>query len=137
MTKCTRPSPGWFWKGVFEPGEIVSAGATLVTVGDLDALTLTVYVPEDRYGQIMLGQVCQVNVDSYPGQNFSGTVIHIADQAEFTPRNVPNHRQPQKYSFCDQIKPDPSPAESSNRACRPMFILKLVNNQTETSCLTR
>ena len=29
-----------------------------------------------------------VSVDSFPGVTFSGTVIHIADQAEFTPRNV-------------------------------------------------
>ena len=27
-------------------------------------------------------------VDSYPGVAFTGTVVHIADQAEFTPRNV-------------------------------------------------
>jgi len=71
-----------------EPGEIVSAGTTLVTISNLDELTLTVYVPEDRYGKIVLGQVSQVSVDSFPGQSFSGTVSHIAEQAEFTPRNV-------------------------------------------------
>jgi HlyD family secretion protein len=27
-------------------------------------------------------------VDSFPGVTFNATVIHIADQAEFTPRNV-------------------------------------------------
>jgi multidrug resistance efflux pump len=71
-----------------EPGEIVSAGAPLLTVIDLDNLELTVYVPEDRYGRIQLGQVLPVAVDSYPGETFQGTVRHIADQAEFTPRNV-------------------------------------------------
>ena len=49
---------------------------------------LTVYVPEDRYGQIALGQTYPVTVDSFPGQAFDGKVTHIADQAEFTPRNV-------------------------------------------------
>ncbi|MEA4909580.1 MAG: hypothetical protein VB089_18305, partial [Anaerolineaceae bacterium] len=29
-----------------------------------------------------------IQVDSYPGVTFTGTVTHIADQAEFTPRNV-------------------------------------------------
>jgi multidrug resistance efflux pump len=71
-----------------EPGEITTPGATLITISDLDALTLTVYVAEDRYGQIMLGQTYQVTVDSFPGKTFIGTVSHIADQAEFTPRNV-------------------------------------------------
>jgi len=71
-----------------EPGEIVSAGAPLLTVIDPDNLELTVYVPEDRYGRIQLGQVLPVTVDSYPGETFQGAVRHIAEQAEFTPRNV-------------------------------------------------
>lgn len=71
-----------------EPGEVVAAGAPLITLINPDELTLTVYVPEDRYGQIELGQSYPVTVDSFPGELFSATVTHIADQAEFTPRNV-------------------------------------------------
>jgi multidrug resistance efflux pump len=71
-----------------EPGEVASAGAPLLTVIDPDNLQLTVYVPEDRYGRIKLGQALPVSVDSFPGETFTGTVTHIADQAEFTPRNV-------------------------------------------------
>jgi HlyD family secretion protein len=71
-----------------EPGEYAAPGGSLLVVGQLDALTLTVYVPEDRLGEISLGQQAQVSVDSYPGRTFNGTVSHIADQAEFTPRNV-------------------------------------------------
>jgi HlyD family secretion protein len=29
-----------------------------------------------------------VTVDTFPGRVFTGRVVHIADQAEFTPRNV-------------------------------------------------
>ena len=71
-----------------EPGEFVQPGAVAFTIADLDHLTITVYVPEDRYGQISLGQQAQVTVDSFPGEAFTAEVIHIADQAEFTPRNV-------------------------------------------------
>jgi HlyD family secretion protein len=71
-----------------EPGEFVQPGATALTLADLNNITITVYVPEDRYGQISLGQQAQVTVDSFPGETFSAQVIHIADQAEFTPRNV-------------------------------------------------
>ncbi len=71
-----------------EPGEFAALGAPLVTVADLDHLTLTVYVPEDRYGQILLGESYPVTVDSFPSEIFTGTVSHIADRAEFTPRNV-------------------------------------------------
>jgi multidrug efflux pump subunit AcrA (membrane-fusion protein) len=71
-----------------EPGEIASPSSTLLTIASLTDLTLTVYVPEDRYGQITLGQTYPITVDSFPGRTFEGTVSHIADQAEFTPRNV-------------------------------------------------
>ena len=82
------PIDGVVLTRVVEPGEICTPGGTLFTVADLSSVTLTVYVPEDRYGQINLGQTIPVSVDSFPGRVFSGTVTHIADQAEFTPRNV-------------------------------------------------
>jgi HlyD family secretion protein len=71
-----------------EPGEFVQPGAVAMTMADLSNLTITVYIPEDRYGAISLGQTAEVKVDSFPDMTFTATVIHIADQAEFTPRNV-------------------------------------------------
>jgi HlyD family secretion protein len=71
-----------------EPGEFVQPGAVAITMADITDLTITVYVPEDRYGQVSLGQSAEVRVDSFPDLTFTATVIHMADQAEFTPRNV-------------------------------------------------
>ncbi len=71
-----------------EPGEFVQPGATAFSLADLNNITITVYVPEDRYGQIKLGQAATVTVDSFPGVAFNADVTQIADQAEFTPRNV-------------------------------------------------
>jgi len=71
-----------------EPGEFVQTGASAITMANLNELTITVYVPEDRYGEISLGQEVTVTVDSFPNETFKATVSFIADQAEFTPRNV-------------------------------------------------
>ena len=71
-----------------EPGEFVQPGASAVTMADLAELTITVYVPEDHYGEISLGQGATVTVDSFPNETFAATVSSISDQAEFTPRNV-------------------------------------------------
>lgn len=71
-----------------EPGEFVQPGGAALTVGDITNLTITVYVPENRYGEVSLGQNVDVTVDSFPGVTFSATVIQIAQKAEFTPRNV-------------------------------------------------
>ena len=38
--------------------------------------------------EVAVGQPVRVTVDAFPGESFDGTVERIADQAEFTPRNV-------------------------------------------------
>jgi membrane fusion protein YbhG len=82
------PSSGVVIARNVEPGEVAQAGAPLLRIGNLDQLKITVYIPEDLYGQIKLGQEARVLVDSFPAETFKGTVTHIADKAEFTPRNV-------------------------------------------------
>lgn len=84
----TAPADGTILTRSIQPGEIVAPSASALTLGRLANLTITVYVPEDRYGGLLLGQPATVSVDSFPGETFSATVIHIAGQAEFTPRNV-------------------------------------------------
>ena len=69
-------------------GETASPGSALMTVANLDEVKLTVYIPENRYGRIRLGQTVTVEVDSFPGQTYEGEVIYISSEAEFTPRNV-------------------------------------------------
>ena len=71
-----------------ESGEFVQPGAVAFAMANLNELTITVYVPEDQYGNISLGQQATVTVDSFPNETFDAAVTHIADQAEFTPRNV-------------------------------------------------
>jgi HlyD family secretion protein len=80
----------------------------LITVSNLNELTLTVYVPEDRYGQIYLGQVYPVTVDSFPNETFNGTVAHISDQAEFTPRNVQTTNSRKATVFSIRLDLEPS-----------------------------
>jgi len=84
----TAPMDGIVLYRSVEPGEVVQPGVPLLTLARLDSLTITVYVPEDRYGEIVLGQEVSVTVDSFPGEIFEATVTRIADEAEFTPRNV-------------------------------------------------
>lgn len=102
------PISGVVLERVAEPGEVIPAYSTLVTVADLESLTLTVYAPEDRYGQIILGKTYPLNVDSYPGKTFQGTVTHIADKAEFTPRNVQTTESRKSTVFAIKLTLEPS-----------------------------
>jgi len=90
LTKITvyAPMDGDILTRNVEPGEFVQPGAVTFVMANLNELTITVYVPEDQYGNISLGQEASVTVDSFPNETFDAVVTHIADQAEFTPRNV-------------------------------------------------
>lgn len=84
----SAPADGVVLARNIEVGEVVLSGATALMLGKLDALTITVYIPENHYGEVKLGDQVTVGVDSFPTQVFFATVTRIADQAEFTPRNV-------------------------------------------------
>ncbi len=82
------PSNGVVTVRSLEPGEVLAAGASALSIGQLDHLTITVYLPEDRYGEVSLGDEATISVDAFPGETFRALVVRIADQAEYTPRNV-------------------------------------------------
>jgi HlyD family secretion protein len=88
MTEILAPMDGTILYRLIEPGELAVAGSPLITLVQLDHLSLTVYLPEDQYGEINLGDYVPIKVDSFPSQVFVGEIIRIADQAEYTPRNV-------------------------------------------------
>lgn len=88
MYTVEAPISGMVLERPFHLGEVALPGVPLMTLADLDNLTLTVYVPEDQLGQVQLGREVSVTVDSYPGETFTGTVIFVSSQAEFTPKNV-------------------------------------------------
>jgi multidrug resistance efflux pump len=89
-------------------GEAAVAGATLLTVSNLDEVKLTVYIPEDELGRVYLGQEVEVQVDSFPGMPFTGTVSYISSQAEFTPKNVQTEKERVNMVFAAKVRlPNP------------------------------
>jgi len=86
-----------------QPGEVIQAGMTAVTIAKLDTLKVTVYISEDRYGEVKLGDSASLGVDSFPNETFSATVTRIADQAEYTPRNVQTKEERQTTVYAVEL----------------------------------
>jgi multidrug efflux pump subunit AcrA (membrane-fusion protein) len=84
----TAPISGVVLVRNIEQGVVLQPGATAMTVGEVGSLTITVYVPENLYGQISVGDKAEVSVDSFPDEIFNAEVARIADKAEYTPRNT-------------------------------------------------
>ena len=87
-TIIKSPTDGIVLTRNLDEGEMLAPGSVAVIIGQLQDVSLTVYIPETEYGKIKLGDSVSITVDSFPGESFSGTVTYISDQAEFTPRNV-------------------------------------------------
>jgi HlyD family secretion protein len=106
--RLASPVTGTVTAQTIHAGEVAQPGAPLLTVVDLEHVKLVIYVPAGRIGQVRLGQEAQVSTDSYPGHRFTGTVTHISDQAEFTPKNVQTKEERVKMVFQVEIALDNS-----------------------------
>jgi HlyD family secretion protein len=71
-----------------EPGEVVAPGVPVLTLLDREDRWVRIYVPEPRLGAVRLGAPASIRSDSFPGKTYRGVVVHLASEAEFTPRNV-------------------------------------------------
>lgn len=103
MMEVTAPIDGLVISLTAHEGEVAAPGSALLSVADLSEVKLKVYLPETQIGRIRLGQRAQVTADSFPGRLFEGRVAHIADSAEFTPRNVATQEERINLVFAVEI----------------------------------
>lgn len=89
-----------------EVGEVALPSSTVLTLASLDTLNVTVYVPEDSYGRIKLGDAATITSDSFPDETFEASVTHIANEAEFTPRNVQTQEERKNTVFAIELVVD-------------------------------
>ena len=71
-----------------EPGEVISPGATVLTVVNLEEVYMRGYVPEGQIGSVRVGQDAQVFLDSAPDRPLAAKVTAIDTEASFTPENI-------------------------------------------------
>jgi HlyD family secretion protein len=102
----TAPRDGIITDRSANPGELATPGATLLNLGDLDQVKLTVFIPETQMGRVLVGQTARVEVDAYPGEVFEGSVTFIAPEAEFTPKNVQTEEERVNLVFAVKITLD-------------------------------
>lgn len=98
-TRLTAPMAGVVLSENIEPGEYVAAGTPVVTLGRLDPVWLRAYIAETDLGRVKLGQPVRVTTDTYPDRGYRGTVTFIAQDAEFTPKNVQTDKERVKLVY--------------------------------------
>jgi HlyD family secretion protein len=71
-----------------EPGQLLAAGQTGMTLALTGRLYVRTFIPETKLGLVKHGQPAQVSVDAFPGKFFEAVVTEIAPDPEFTPKQV-------------------------------------------------
>lgn len=99
QSMLTAPLTGLVLAKHAEQGEMLAAGAPVVTIGKMDDVWLRAYIPETEMGRVKVGQRAWVTVDTWPGRPFEGTVSFISPEAEFTPKNVQTEKERVKLVY--------------------------------------
>lgn len=115
--KLYSPVTGTVLRKVAEKGENVTAGGTVLTVGNLDEIYLRGYVAETDLAKVKLGQRCELKTDTYPDKIYNGKITYISDKAEFTPKNLTTKDDRVKLVYRIKIS-----ADNSSRDLKPGMI---------------
>jgi HlyD family secretion protein len=106
MMRLASPIAGVVGEVLVHPGETASPGAPLIVVHELSELRLTVYVAETHVARLNTGDQATIMVDAYPDDTWTGRIVRIADQAQFTPSNVQTVEERVKLVFAVEIAVD-------------------------------
>ncbi|MCS7178407.1 MAG: efflux RND transporter periplasmic adaptor subunit [Anaerolineae bacterium] len=99
----TSPITGTVSTRSAQVGETAAPGVPILTLITLDPVALVLYIPENRIGEVRVGQTVEVAVDAFPGRVFTGTVTTIGTKAEFTPRNVQTREERVNLVFAVKV----------------------------------
>jgi HlyD family secretion protein len=87
-----------------EVGAVVPPGSPVLTVMDPDDRWVRIYVAGDRIGAVQVGSPVIITADTYPDREYRGEVIHIASDAEFTPKNVQTREERVKLVYAVKVR---------------------------------
>lgn len=82
------PADGIVTHRMVEPGQLLAAGQTGITLALTSRLYVRTFIPETKLGLVRHGLAARVSVDAFPGESFEGVVSEIAPDAEYTPKAV-------------------------------------------------
>ena len=88
-------------------GEVVAAGAPIVTILDLTDVYMTIFLPAADAGRVGVGDEARIILDPIPDYVIPATVSFVAADAQFTPKTVETTDERAKLMFRMKLKVDP------------------------------
>lgn len=95
----TAPRRGRVEYKLVQSGEVVGAGAPIVTLLDLSNVYMTVFLPAREAGRLAVGDEARIVLDPAPEYVIPATVSFVASDAQFTPKTVETQDEREKLMF--------------------------------------
>ena len=102
--EVVSPREGRVLYKLVEPGAVVSPGQRLVTLLDMSDVYVTIFLPMEQAGRLVIGQDAAVALDALPDQPMSGRVAFISPRAQFTPKTVETKDERAKFMFRVKVR---------------------------------
>jgi HlyD family secretion protein len=104
--RVVSPIDGVVLRKNLEAGETANPGVPILTLVNPKDVWLRAYVPETEVGRLKVGDTATLRVDAFPNRVFTGRLIEIGSEAEYTPRNVQTKKERVNLVFRIKIQID-------------------------------
>lgn len=94
-----------------EPGEVLAAGAPIVTLLDLSDIYMNIYLPAADVGPLVLNDEARLILDPIPQFVIPATVTFISPEAQFTPKSVETASEREDLVFRVKLRVPPELVE--------------------------
>jgi HlyD family secretion protein len=101
LSWCAIASPidGIVLSRYHEPREWVTPGTKILTLANVKDIWAFIYVPQPEVARLQPGMKLEGRLPELNDRRFTGTIIKINDEAEFTPKNVQTRQERTRLVF--------------------------------------
>lgn len=101
------PRDGRVQYRVAQPGEVLTAGGTVLNLVDLGDVYMTFFLPTGEAGRVAIGSDVHLVLDAASQYVIPAKVTFVADVAQFTPKTVETREEREKLMFRIKARIDP------------------------------
>lgn len=106
------PTAGRVEYKLVQAGEVLSAGAPVVSLLDLSDVYMTIFLPTPDAGRVGLGSEARIVLDAAPDYVVPASVSFVAAEAQFTPKFVETENEREKLMYRIKVRIDPALLET-------------------------
>lgn len=91
-TRIVSPIDGYVSQRISDAGEMVAAGAPILTLVGKSGFKVKVYADESKFGYLQLDRPVKVLIPALAGAQLNGRIVQISPSAEFATKKATNEQ---------------------------------------------